>query len=442
MSMTIPTDVAAPVLVVGAGPVGVTAAAELVRHGVPVVLIEAEPEPKTDWRASTFHPPTLELLGELGIVDQMIAEGLVVPRFQHRDRDAGLVAEFDFGLLRDETAHPYRLQLNQQHLVRMLVGRLRAAESARLVFGARVLGVREVDGGVAVTVRTGEGETEIRGSHLIGADGANSTVRQTLGIGFEGHTYPERFLIVSTSVDLRELIPGLADVNYVADPREWLFLLHTRESWRAVYPVPVDQPREVALDPATLQTQLQKIAPRAEDYPIVDRQIYNVHQRVADTFRLGNVVIVGDAAHINSPVGGVGLNSGIHDAMDVVRRLVRIRAGADAEAELTAFATVRRRVALDYVQADTHRNTERLKETDPARRRANQDELRAITADPDRHRSWVRRASLLESVRRFGIARLPEATSGSPETFAGSPETLAGSPEATATDRPEPASAA
>ncbi|MBE1484470.1 FAD-dependent oxidoreductase [Plantactinospora soyae] len=410
MSRTIPTAATAPVLVVGAGPVGVTAAAELVRHGVPVVLIEAESEPKTDWRASTFHPPTLELLDELGIVDRMIAEGLVVPRFQHRDRDAGLVAEFDFGLLRDETAHPYRLQLNQQHLVRMLVERLRGSDLAREVFGARVTGVRETDGGVSVTVRTQSGETEIHGSHLIGADGANSTVRQSLDIGFEGHTYPERFLIVSTSVDLREMIPGLADVNYVADPREWLFLLHTRESWRAVYPVPPDQPREVALDPDTLQAQLQGIAPRAEGYPIVDRQIYNVHQRVASTFRLGNVVVVGDAAHINSPVGGVGLNSGIHDAMDVVRRLVRIRAGADAEPELAAFDAVRRRVALDYVQADTHRNTERLKETDPERRRANQDELRAIAADPVRHHAWVRRASLLESVRRFGIARVPDVT--------------------------------
>jgi 2-polyprenyl-6-methoxyphenol hydroxylase-like FAD-dependent oxidoreductase len=233
-------------------------------------------------------------------------------------------------------------------------------------------------------------------------------VRQSLGIDFPGQTYPERFIIVSTTVDLRELIPGLAQVNYIADPRQWLFLLRTPESWRAVYPVPPDEPVEVATDPARLQEQLQGVAAYPEGYPIVDRQIYNVHQRVAATFRTGNVLIAGDAAHINSPIGGVGLNSGIHDVMDAAARIARIRAGgAGADTELAAYSAVRRRVAIEYVQADTHRNTERLKETDDARRRAAQEEMRAIAADPDRARGYMRRVSLLESVRRFPIGALP-----------------------------------
>jgi 3-(3-hydroxy-phenyl)propionate hydroxylase len=169
-----------------------------------------------------------------------------------------------------------------------------------------------------------------------------------------------------------------------------------------------------------MQAQLQAMAPLPGGYPIIDHQIYNVHQRVAATFRLGDVVIAGDAAHINSPIGGVGLNSGIHDVMDVVPRIARIRAGVgDPEAELTTYDAVRRRIAVDYVQADTHRNTERLNEADEARRRASQEEMRATAADPRRARAYMRRVSLLESVRRFGIGRAPDGvadTTNTPQT--------------------------
>ncbi|KAB8162190.1 NAD(P)-binding protein [Streptomyces sp. 3MP-14] len=400
-----------PVLVVGGGPVGMVAAASLARLGVPVVLIEAEDEPKTDWRASTFHAATLELLDELGVAEQMHAEGLRVPIYHFRDRVEGLVAEFDFSLLADETPYPYRLQLNQQHLVRMLHRRLRTTPGVELRFGCRVTGVRQrPGGGVTVALHTPDGPRELTGSHAIGADGAGSTVRNALGVEFTGFTYPERFLIASTSVDLSEALPGIAEVNYVADPREWLFLLRTPESWRAVWPVPAGQSEEEALAEETLQRQFQGVAPWPGGYPIIDRQLYRVHQRVAETFRVGDVTLIGDAAHINSPMGGVGLNSGIHDAVDLARRLARIAEGADADAELDTFADRRRRIAVEYVQADTQRNTDRLRETDEARRRASHAEMRAIAADPGRARAYMRRASLLESVRRFGIGLPPGRT--------------------------------
>jgi 2-polyprenyl-6-methoxyphenol hydroxylase-like FAD-dependent oxidoreductase len=212
---------------------------------------------------------------------------------------------------------------------------------------------------------------------------------------------------------MAELIPGIANVNYISDPEQWVFLLRTPESWRAVYPVAATGPREEILAPAELQRELQKIAPLPGGYPILDAQIYNVHQRVASVFRVGAVALIGDAAHINSPLGGVGLNSGIHDGLDLAERLVRIRQGADGstdpDAELTAFAAVRRRVALEYIRADTHRNTERMKETDPELRARNQAELRVTAADPERAMAAMRRSSLLESVRRYGVGRPPEA---------------------------------
>ncbi|HEY0542274.1 MAG TPA: NAD(P)/FAD-dependent oxidoreductase [Actinoallomurus sp.] len=393
-----------PVVVVGAGPVGMTAAAALVRRDVPVIVVEAAPRPSPDWRASTFHAATLELLEEIEITGRMHDEGLVVPKYQFRDRTEGLVAEFDLGLLADETRYPYRLQLNQQHLVRFLYERLLRDDKAELLFGSRFAAAEQTADGIEVTIETSEGPRVLRASYLIGADGPRSAVRRSLEIPFEGHTYTERFLIVSTPVDMREQLPGIAEVNYIADPEEWLFILRTPESWRVLWPVPAEVSAEEATRPEVMQARLRGVAPRAEGYPIIDHQIYSVHQRVAGAFRRGGAFLIGDAAHINSPMGGVGLNSGIHDAFDLTRRLVRIRGGAsDAEAELNAFAESRRRIALEYVQADTERNTQRMRERDETLRLRNQAELRSIAADPARARSWLRRVSLLESVQRFGI---------------------------------------
>jgi 2-polyprenyl-6-methoxyphenol hydroxylase-like FAD-dependent oxidoreductase len=405
-----------PVVVVGGGPVGMTAAATLAAEGLPVVLVELSPEPRPDWRASTFHAATLELLETIGITDRMHAEGLVVPSYQFRDRRDGLIARFDFRLLADETRFPYRLQLNQQHLVRMLAERLERDERVRLVFGTRLTGLDITAEGARLHLSGPDGDGELLASYVIGADGPRSTVRGELGVGFEGFTYPERFAITSTSVDLQELLPDLGHVNYVADPQEWLFILRTPESWRVVWPVPEDLSAEEASDPARLESQLQRVAPYEPGYPVIDHQLYNVHQRVAAAFRMGPVLLAGDAAHINSPVGGVGLNSGIHDAMDAARRLGRIAAGAgddttdgsiDIEAELVAYDRVRRTVAVEYVQADTQRNTDRLRETDDAVRRRHQDDMRATAADPERARAYIRRVSLLESVQRFGIGTPP-----------------------------------
>ncbi|HEY4419904.1 MAG TPA: FAD-dependent monooxygenase, partial [Pseudonocardia sp.] len=290
--------------------------------------------------------------------------------------------------------------------------RLRSDERVRLRFGTRLTGLDITADGARLHLFGPDGESDLLASYVIGADGPRSAVRGAMGVGFEGFTYPERFAITSTSVDLQELLPDLGHVNYVADPQEWLFILRTPESWRVVWPVPERLSGEEASDPARLQSQLQRVAPYDAGYPVIDHQLYNVHQRVASAFRVGPVLLAGDAAHINSPLGGVGLNSGIHDAMDAARRLGRIGrpgpgGGVDIDAELRAYDHVRRTVAVEYVQADTQRNTDRLRETDDTVRRQNQDDMRAIAADPQRARAYIRRVSLLESVQRFGIGTPP-----------------------------------
>lgn len=408
-----------PVIIIGGGPVGMTAAAALARAGLPSVLVETHPQPQPDWRASTFHAATMELLEDIDITGKMLAEGLPVPRYQFRDRRDGLIAEFDLGLLAAETRYPFRLQLNQQRLVRFLYDRLLADSTCELRFATRFEDVTQDADGVRVRLRGPDGPYELAGSYLIGADGASSAVRKSLDIEFEGVTYAERFLIASTPVDLSAQLPGIAEVNYVSDPREWLFILRTPDSWRVLWPVPPEISTEDALSDAAVQEHLTGVAPYPGGYPVVDRQLYSVHQRVAATFRTGRVLLTGDAAHVNSPIGGVGLNSGIHDAVDLVRRLARLQAGeGDEDRELDAFADRRRRVAIEYVQADTDRNTKRLKETDPERRRAGHDELRALAADPDAARAWLRRVSLLESVQRFGVGMSPDTDPYTPQEAA------------------------
>jgi 2-polyprenyl-6-methoxyphenol hydroxylase-like FAD-dependent oxidoreductase len=404
----VPVSAQRPVVVVGAGPVGMVAAAGLANLGLPVIVVELHPEPRPDWRASTFHAATLELLDAIDITAQMHAEGLIVPTYQFRDRRDGLIAQFDFGLLADETRYPYRLQLNQQHLVRMLFERLEADPNVQLRFGTRLTGLRSEAAHPVLQLEGPDGPAELAASYVIGADGPRSAVRSALGVPFEGFTYPELFAITSTLVDLQDLLPGLGHVNYVADPEEWLFILRTPESWRVVWPVPEGMSPEEASRPDRLQRLLQRMAPYEPGYPVIDHQVYSVHQRVAAAMRVGPVLLAGDAAHINSPIGGVGLNSGIHDAMDGARRLARIvHEGADAEAELAAYDRVRRTVAVEYVQSDTVRNTDRLREKDDTVRRQHQDEMRALAADPAKARAYIRRVSLLESVRRFGIGRAP-----------------------------------
>ena len=154
-----------------------------------------------------------------------------------------------------------------------------------------------------------------------------------------------------------------------------------------------------------IEQRLQGVAHRECPYTILDRQIYRVHQRVAGSMCVGRVFLMGDAAHVNSPIGGVGLNSGVHDASDAVVRIARLWGGqGDVEAELRTYDELRRRLAIEYVQRDTHRNTLRMK----AERTQELAEMAEIAADPTRARAYLRRVSLLEPLRLYGIGRPPE----------------------------------
>ncbi|MCY4629724.1 MAG: NAD(P)/FAD-dependent oxidoreductase [bacterium] len=395
------------VIVVGAGPVGCVAAAVLARRGVHVTLLEAEPALPRQLRASTFHPATLDLLAELDVTGELIGRGLIARHFAYRDRRAGVVAGFDLGLLADVTAHPYRLQCEQFKLCEILLERLGASPAVTVRFGHRVSGA--ADRGDHATVTLADGSVH-GADFVLAADGASSAVRKSLGLAFEGMTYEDRYLVVSTPHDFAEDLDDLSYVNYISDPDEWLVLLRTVGLWRALFPVGAGESDAEALSEASVQRRLGGIAALPGGYEVAHRTIYRVHQRVAPTFRAGRVLLAGDAAHINNPLGGMGMNGGIHDAFLLAHALGAVCAGVTSADRLSAAAECRRRLAVDYLGRHTHRNARSLAAPDGAARRRALAEMAATAADPGTAREYLLDASMLRA--RWAMDDLLEEARG------------------------------
>jgi 3-(3-hydroxy-phenyl)propionate hydroxylase len=386
------------VIIVGAGPVGLTAALALSRRGIGTTLLAADPELVMELRGSTFHPPTLDLLDEFALVPRMIEVGLKAPTWQFRDRETGPVATFDLSLLAGDTHHPYRVQCEQWKLMRFLEEKLRR-DGADLRFGHEVTSIRQDADSVTVIANTASGPVEIAGRYVLAADGARSAVRRSLGVEFEGFTYAELFLIASTDFPFENTLTDIAYVNYIADPLEWLVLLRVPGLWRVLVPAPENSDREKLLADDNLQAMLQRVVPRAEPYTIAHRSIYHVHQRVAKSFRHGRVLLAGDAAHVNNPLGGMGMNGGIQDAFNLADKLKAIWGGAD-DRLLDRYDRQRRTVAVEAVQQQTHRNQQIISERDPETRKKSLDAMRKVAADKASAREYMLRSSMIASMRR------------------------------------------
>jgi 3-(3-hydroxy-phenyl)propionate hydroxylase len=387
------------VLVVGAGPVGLVTAALLVEEGIPVVLIEACNELPHDLRASTFHPPTLDMLERFNVVGSMIEQGLICPTWQFRDRKEGVVATFELSRLGSDTDHPYRLQCEQWRLGEMLYAQIRDNPLATVRLGASATTVRQTADAVEVDVALPDGGSEtIGGSFVVGADGIGSVVRKTMGVAFDGITIPELFLTVSTTYDFREAMPDIANIAYLSDPDEWFVLIRTAGVWRVLFPVDAALSDADVTSARRAEHLLQGAVPRSEPYEVRHRTAYRVHERVASSYVAGRLLIAGDAAHVNNPLGGMGLNGGIHDAFNLSRTLTEVIRGAPLQT-LQRYSRQRRKVALDVVQQTTLRNRAILNTREPEARRAYYDDLRRIVADPVRHRDYVMRTSMIQSLR-------------------------------------------
>ncbi|MGE0036499.1 MAG: FAD-dependent oxidoreductase [Xanthobacteraceae bacterium] len=393
------------IIVVGAGPVGLCLSLALAQAGVQVCLVEARGDDnflEQVPRAGTNHPATLEFLDRIGLYEKLEPRGIIAPLFHYWDRPEGrLVAEFDHAHLKDDTRFPYVLQCERIKIVEEALKLAKAHPNIDLRLSTTFTSFTQDADRVVATVTNPAGEAElIRGAYLVSGEGARSNVRKDLDIEFEGFTYADRTLNIEVAYDFRR--HGYTERNYISDPDEWSNLFHWKgppDRWRVHFPTAPEEDEAALMRPEALQARLQRFLPTGKPFEIVGCNLYTVHQRVAQKFRVGRAILAGDSAHVNSPIGAMGMNSGIHDAFNLADKLVAILRGEAGEDVLDRYERQRRHVALQHTQAQTMRNKRLLAEKDPAVRRKTHEELRRTAEDPKLARAFLLRSSLIESLR-------------------------------------------
>jgi 3-(3-hydroxy-phenyl)propionate hydroxylase len=386
------------VVIAGAGPVGSVAAAYLAQNGIDVLIADAASDSAQDLRASTFHAPTLEMLDQIGVTDKLIEMGLKAPVYHWRDRKSGEIFSFDLTEISDVSRYPFRIQCEQYHLSRMLATRLEALPNAEVLFDHRVVHVEQDDCGVNVALEHLTGIRHVRCNYLIGADGANSIVRKWLGIEFDGFTYPERFLCLSTEYPIETVIPNLAYVNYISDPDEWLVLLRVPSLWRVLVPATEDDSPDGLLSDDKKNRVFDGLVGNDTDVVTRHRTIYRVHQRVAKQFQNGRIALVGDSAHLNNPLGGFGMNSGIHDAFNFCEKLVDVIKGKADQSGLSLYDRQRRTVTHAFTQQQTLENMAMMRAGQSENHRQRVESMRELAQDDDKRRAFLLRQAMYTSL--------------------------------------------
>lgn len=351
----------AEVAVVGAGPVGLGLALGLARAGRRVVVLEKEPGTAEHSRAPAIWPRTQEILAGLDVLDAFVDRGIVLERIQLRDADAAagtgtrsgegapgdgsadpVLLSLPLEELADETPYPRLLILPQSETERLLHEALAGEPAAEVLFSARVTGVEDRPAGVTVELLHRGSRRSLEASFVAGCDGAHSTVREALGASFDGLTYGTRAALA----DVR--LPGAADLPFprlATRPRLAVAIRLDREVWRLILPFPAreDRPLEERVDRAVRRLFPARAAGGHE--PVWQSE-FRLHRRVSSRFVAGRIALAGDAAHLNSPVGGQGMNAGIQDAAALTDALVSAlrepEPGAGAPEPLAEYERTRR----------------------------------------------------------------------------------------------------
>lgn len=334
------------VLVVGAGLVGLAAAAELRRRGVAVRCVDATPHHNVSTKALGLQPRTLELFERLGVVDAAVARGLPVRKFNILSEEHP-IAQFDLGGL--DTPYPYLLMVPQNITEQILRNRLEELGGG-VEIGVELTGFAQDADDIDVFLRHGDGRTETaRADWLVAADGAHSSVRQQLGLQFEGGVFREEFAAVEVRVDwplpMDELFAYLNKGNFIA----YFPMVGGRHRVAIAYSTRPAPQGEVTL--AEVQQAIDICGPRgARAVEIGDRIRYVIHQRTVERQSVGRIFLAGDAAHVHSVVGAQGLNSGVHDAFNLAWKLAAVITGRAGPALLDTYAAERRPAASRTVK--------------------------------------------------------------------------------------------
>jgi 2-polyprenyl-6-methoxyphenol hydroxylase-like FAD-dependent oxidoreductase len=337
----------AQVAVVGAGPVGMTLAGRLAQHGVSVILLEQHPRHTGEGsKALCMQRETLEIWARLGVGEEVARRGVQwnVGRTYFRDREL-----FQTRLPGSTTDHfPAFVNINQTEVERMLLARLGELPEVDLRWSHRVVGVAQDTDGVTVRCKTPSGASTLRVAHLVGTDGSHSGVRHILGMGFPGHSFADLFLIC----DIRARLPFPNERRLFFDPpsnpgRQVLIHPQPDDTWRIDWQVPARTDVEAERINGDLDRRIRAVIGAATEYELLWLTPYRFHQRLVERFRVGRVLLAGDAAHLVSPFGARGLNSGVADAENLAWKLAAVHAGRASDALVESYHVERRAAALE-----------------------------------------------------------------------------------------------
>ena len=367
------------VLVVGAGPVGIVTALGLARAGIPVRILEAEPEIVNSPRAVVYHWSVLESMDRLGILDDLKREGFIKQDYQYRVLDSGETFTFDLSPLEGHTDYPYNVHLGQHDLARLALTHLEKLQGEVVRWNSPVVAVEQDDGGVIATVETPEGPKRYAAKWLIGADGGRSGVRSALNLSFDGFTWPDRFVATNLWYDFEK--HGYSRSTLLLDHVNWAVLAKIDESnlWRCTYGEDASLPEDEMIK--RVPEHYKILLPGDEPYKLEMAAPYRLHQRAVESFRNGRVLLAGDAAHVTNPVGGLGLTSGLFDAFALAPTMAAVIHGEEGVSVLDRWAADRCRIFLEIVSPAATDNKRRMSESDPERQKQDRERLRRVCED-------------------------------------------------------------
>ena len=333
------------VIVVGGGPTGFVTALGLAQAGVDVCLIEAGDAIISSPRACVYHWSMLDGLERLGIREHAERIGYTKDDYLWLVKKTGERLAYDLKVLSSVTPFPYNIQLGQDRLAEICLARLEAMPHAAIHWRTPFTGLSQDADGVTVTAERPDGEVELRARWVIGADGAGSAVRKALGLSFDGMTWPERFVATNLRHDFESA--GYWQSTLVVDD-EWgaVIVKITKDGlWRCTFMEDAALPEETYLD--RLPEAYRHLLPGKGGYELVQAAPYKMHQRCAETFRKGRVLLAGDAAHVTNPTGGFGLTTGLFDAFALWPTLAAVILDGAGPVLLDTWADERRAIFLE-----------------------------------------------------------------------------------------------
>ncbi|MCX6456920.1 MAG: NAD(P)/FAD-dependent oxidoreductase [Actinobacteria bacterium] len=398
------------VIIAGAGPVGLVTALGLAQKGIQVLVLEKNSiEVPPQWRGSTIHPPTLAIFDELGLADEIIAGAIKVEVLQYRDLEIEEVVNFGYDCLDGQVKFPFRLQYEQYKVLKLLRTAASTNPKIEINYNTLIESVTQDSDGVSVQVTNNRATHILRAGWLVGADGSHSAVRKALGIELDGFTYPYPTTVVATPFKFEDHFAGLAPVTYWSGPTGRLSMIRTPDIWRIAMTTPLEgvdissddrgsisEPTQdfiVAID--LLLSRLPGVS--LADLELKQYEVYRSHQRIAREFSVDRVALAGDAAHLTTTNGGMGLNSGVQDAAALVKALEAAIAQNSA-GPISQYARERKEFCTNFLQPTTTTNHKTVDNPDYEARKSRLTELLADTNNQEVVKQVIARASMISEL--------------------------------------------